>query len=338
MTIRVVIADDQPLLRSGFRALICADPDFEVAGEAADGREAVRLARTERADVVLMDIRMPVLDGLAATRLIVGDPELAGVKVLILTTFEIDEYVFEALRGLRLSTGFRYRVVMSTLYSRDVTQDPRRLLRFARTSSADPPDSARPPRHARRRHRSRRQRAGQAALVLGLLSVVVAVDQSAKWWAWRHVGWSRINAGGDVLVGHTVSGWFAAPATGTLLDLLNVGLLGVIAWGLARFRAAASVLVPGALMTAGWVSNLLDRLGIHEWTAPGSDRGVVDFIHLGPHYYNLADFFIIGCTPLFALAVGYQGGRAVRRLVTAGRVPGPALYRQPAPVAAPGER
>jgi DNA-binding NarL/FixJ family response regulator len=99
VTIRVLIADDQPLLRSGFRALISADPDFEVAGEAADGREAVRLARTARADVVLMDIRMPVLDGLAATRQIVGDPELASVKVLILTTFEIDEYVFEALRS-----------------------------------------------------------------------------------------------------------------------------------------------------------------------------------------------------------------------------------------------
>jgi DNA-binding NarL/FixJ family response regulator len=99
VTIRVVIADDQPLLRSGFKALISADPDFEVAGEAADGREAVRLARAARADVVLMDIRMPVLDGLAATRQIIGDPGLASVKVLILTTFEIDEYVFEALRS-----------------------------------------------------------------------------------------------------------------------------------------------------------------------------------------------------------------------------------------------
>jgi DNA-binding NarL/FixJ family response regulator len=99
VTIRVVIADDQPLLRGGFKALISAEPDFEVAGEAADGREAVRLARAARADVVLMDIRMPVLDGLAATRQIIGDPQLASVKVLILTTFEIDEYVFEALRS-----------------------------------------------------------------------------------------------------------------------------------------------------------------------------------------------------------------------------------------------
>jgi DNA-binding NarL/FixJ family response regulator len=99
MTIRVVIADDQPLLRTGFRALISTASDLEVVGEAGDGREAARLAKAARADVVLMDIRMPVLDGLAATRLITGDEDLADVKVLILTTFEIDEYVFEALRA-----------------------------------------------------------------------------------------------------------------------------------------------------------------------------------------------------------------------------------------------
>ncbi len=99
MTIRVVVADDQPLLRTGFKALISSADDLEVVGEAGDGREAARLARAAAADVVLMDIRMPVLDGLAATRLITADPELASVKVLILTTFEIDEYVFEALRS-----------------------------------------------------------------------------------------------------------------------------------------------------------------------------------------------------------------------------------------------
>jgi DNA-binding NarL/FixJ family response regulator len=99
VTIRVVVADDQPLLRTGFRALIASAPDLEVVGEAGDGREAVRLARAAQADVVLMDIRMPVLDGIAATRLITGDEDLAGVRVLILTTFEIDEYVFEALRA-----------------------------------------------------------------------------------------------------------------------------------------------------------------------------------------------------------------------------------------------
>ena len=99
MTIRVVVADDQPLLRTAFASLISSCADLEVAGEAGDGREAVRLARATRADVVLMDIRMPLLDGLSATRLITADPELPEVRVLILTTFEIDEYVFEALRA-----------------------------------------------------------------------------------------------------------------------------------------------------------------------------------------------------------------------------------------------
>lgn len=98
MTVRVLLADDQPLLRGGFKVLIDAQPDLEVVGEASDGHEAVALARTTRAEVVLMDIRMPGLDGLAATRLITRDDDLAGVRVLILTTFEIDEYVFQALR------------------------------------------------------------------------------------------------------------------------------------------------------------------------------------------------------------------------------------------------
>ena len=99
MTVRVLLADDQPLLRGGFRVLIEAAPDLEVVGEAATGAQAVELARGTRADVVLMDIRMPEMDGLTATKLITGDEDLAGVRVLILTTFEIDEYVFRALRA-----------------------------------------------------------------------------------------------------------------------------------------------------------------------------------------------------------------------------------------------
>jgi DNA-binding NarL/FixJ family response regulator len=99
MTIRVLLADDQTLIRRGFRVLVDSAPDLEVVGEAANGREAVELARSCRADVILMDIRMPELDGLAATREIMADDGLAGVRVLILTTFEVDEYVFEALRA-----------------------------------------------------------------------------------------------------------------------------------------------------------------------------------------------------------------------------------------------
>jgi DNA-binding NarL/FixJ family response regulator len=97
--IRVLLADDQPLLLASFAVLIAATADMCVAGTARTGAEAVTLARDTRADVVLMDIRMPGLDGLAATRLITADEDLAGVRVLILTTFEIDEYVFAALRG-----------------------------------------------------------------------------------------------------------------------------------------------------------------------------------------------------------------------------------------------
>ncbi|GAB2675199.1 response regulator transcription factor [Kribbella swartbergensis] len=99
MTIRVLLADDQTLIRSGFRVLVNSAPDLEVVAEASNGREAVERARAERADVILMDIRMPEVDGLAATRLITADDALAGVKVLILTTFEVDEYVFEAIRA-----------------------------------------------------------------------------------------------------------------------------------------------------------------------------------------------------------------------------------------------
>ncbi|MEU6281546.1 response regulator transcription factor [Streptomyces sp. NPDC047028] len=99
MTIRVLLADDQALLRSAFRVLVDSEPDMEVVGEASDGAEAVRLAQEQGADVVLMDIRMPGTDGLAATRLISADPALGHVRVVILTTFEVDDYVVQALRA-----------------------------------------------------------------------------------------------------------------------------------------------------------------------------------------------------------------------------------------------
>ena len=99
MTIRVLVADDQALVRGSFRLLVDTAPDLATIGEAATGREAVRLARQEKPDIVLMDIRMPDTDGIDATRQITADPQTSSVRVLILTTFELDEYVFAALRA-----------------------------------------------------------------------------------------------------------------------------------------------------------------------------------------------------------------------------------------------
>jgi DNA-binding NarL/FixJ family response regulator len=97
VSVRVGIADDQALVRDGFRAQLSVAEGLELVGVAGDGEQAVALARAERPDVLLMDIRMPVLDGIEATRRIVGDPSTAGVRVLVLTTFDVDELVFAAL-------------------------------------------------------------------------------------------------------------------------------------------------------------------------------------------------------------------------------------------------
>lgn len=118
-----MLADDQALVRAGFAALLDAQDDMQVVGEAADGGEAVRLVRGQLPDVVLMDIRMPGTDGLAATRAIASDPSLTGVRVIVLTTFELDEYVFEALRAG--ATGF---LVKHT--------EPAELIRAVRTVAA----------------------------------------------------------------------------------------------------------------------------------------------------------------------------------------------------------
>ena len=97
--IRVAVADDQALARLGLRVLLETEDDIEVVGEAADGRAALQLVKRTRPDVVLMDVRMPVMDGIEALRSIAADPGLAGTRVVVITTFELDEYVFEALRA-----------------------------------------------------------------------------------------------------------------------------------------------------------------------------------------------------------------------------------------------
>ncbi len=97
--IRVLLADDQPLIRGGFRALLDAEDDLEVVGEAGNGDEAVALAAERLPDVALMDVQMPILDGIEATRRIAADPRLAGVHVVILTNYGFDEHVFNALRA-----------------------------------------------------------------------------------------------------------------------------------------------------------------------------------------------------------------------------------------------
>jgi DNA-binding NarL/FixJ family response regulator len=125
--IRVVLADDQVLVRSGFRALLSGEHDIEVVGEACDGDEALRLSIELEPDVVLMDIRMPGTDGLTATRQITEHPELDAVKVLVLTTFEIDEYVYEALRAG--ASGFLVKHTEPEELIRAVRVTPRPLAR-----------------------------------------------------------------------------------------------------------------------------------------------------------------------------------------------------------------
>jgi lipoprotein signal peptidase len=141
-------------------------------------------------------------------------------------------------------------------------------------------------------------------MVFAMLAAIIVVDQAIKWWAWRHAPHALINAGGDFLIGTRVGDWYAAPVSGALLDLLDFGVLSIAVAVFVRRRRPVMVLIPGAMMIGGWSSNLLDRLGMHYWTAPGSVRGAVDFIPFDQgYYYNVADIFIVVGTILFVSAV-----------------------------------
>jgi hypothetical protein len=134
----------------------------------------------------------------------------------------------------------------------------------------------------------------------------------------------RINYGGDLLVPHGFGSLYTRPLTGAVLDLLDSGLLIAVTALFLRRRRSALMLIAGCSMMGGWASDLLDRLVMHYWTAPGSVRGVVDFIPIGRHYYNLADLFIVGGTPLFVLAVC---GSVLRRVLV--RPPASSAHRSP---------
>ncbi|MGV9286282.1 response regulator transcription factor [Streptomyces sp. NPDC003719] len=154
MTIRVLLADDQNLVRAAFALLVASAPDMEVVGEAGTGREAVELARARRADLVVMDVRMPDLDGIEATRLIAADEDLAGVKVLVLTTYDTDENIVEALRAG--AAGFLVKDTrpaelldaIRTVTAGDALLSPgptaRLIERFLRTPPAPVPGAAGP--------------------------------------------------------------------------------------------------------------------------------------------------------------------------------------------------
>ena len=142
-----------------------------------------------------------------------------------------------------------------------------------------------------------------------VIAAVVVADQAVKWWAWRHVDGVLINSGGYILLGPAIRSWFAHPVGGAVFDVVGAAGLIVGGWWLIRRPRPPGVLLGGGLIIGGWTSNILDRLGLHNWTAPGSARGVVDFIPDGtPGRSNTADLCIaIGVVVLGAALVLRHG-------------------------------
>lgn len=187
------------------------------------------------------------------------------------------------------------------------------------------PAASRPPRREPRRI-PRRPRRRQGLLAVAVLVGVVAVDQAAKWWAWRHV-YAVINAGSTWFLGGTVSGWYSDALHGAMLDLASAEALTLGAFLLLRRLRPRRVLVPALLMIGGWGSNLLDRLGLHQLTAPGMGRGAVDFLPLGHFYYNVADVCIVVGTALCLVAAGWSAWRNRTGARAQSAVPAPRPWR-----------
>jgi len=158
-----------------------------------------------------------------------------------------------------------------------------------------------------------RIRPARAGLLIAVVATVALLDQASKAWAWRHLGLVHINSGSGLLFGDRAGNVYRDDRLGTVVDIAGVALIGTLATLLLRLRWPRLPFVGAALILAGWASNLADRLGLHVVTAPGSTRGVVDFLHFQGRLWNLADVTIIAgtglCTAFVLLTALRRGER-----------------------------